>query len=167
MMKILINNKQKLDKILIKEIKKISIRLVKALRLSKSSVLSLSFCDDKSIQAINKQHRDKDEPTDVLSFPMPRNDFEGGSGSVILGDIVVSVETAQRQANELNHSLKSEIAFLIIHGMLHLNGYDHIDDNDRVTMSAKEAELYKMLCRAGLIHDLFSVSSAVISRTEK
>lgn len=166
-MKILISNKQKSQKITIKDFQRIAIRLIKAMKLPKSSVLSLVFCDDKLIQSINKQHRDKDEPTDVLSFPMPRNEFDGGSGAVVLGDIVISVETAQRQASELKHSLKSEIAFLMIHGMLHLNGYDHIDDNDRVSMSAKEAELYKMLCRAGLIHDLFSVSSAVISRTEK
>ena len=90
--------------------------------------ISVSFVDNAEIKLLNTEHRNKPTETDVLSFPM----FEKGTwepdpetGSVMLGDIVISVEKAVEQANLFGHSLQREIAFLTVHSMLHLLGYDH------------------------------------------
>ena len=92
--------------------------------------VSVTLCDNEYIKTLNKKFRDKNAATDVLSFPMydegelPKgSDAEGAT--VILGDIVISVERAAAQAKELGHSLEREIAFLSIHSTLHLLGYDH------------------------------------------
>jgi probable rRNA maturation factor len=82
--------------------------------------LSVLLCDDAFIQELNRQYRGLDRPTDVLSFaqePVP-------GGPDVLGDIVISVETARRQAREQRHSLAREVEWLLCHGMLHLLGYD-------------------------------------------
>lgn len=92
--------------------------------------ISVTLCGDEHIKALNKQYRDKDKATDVLSFPMydlgelPHGGDADGA-TVLLGDIVVSVERAAKQAAELGHSVDREIAFLCIHSTLHLLGYDH------------------------------------------
>ena len=80
--------------------------------------LSLVFCDDDFIHALNRDYRGKDKPTDVLSFPQDRE-------SGMLGDIVISVPTAVRQAQERDVSTETEIEWLYLHGALHLLGYDH------------------------------------------
>lgn len=90
--------------------------------------VSVSFVDDKEIHKLNKQFRDMDRPTDVLSFPLGENgvyDVNNETGASLLGDIVISIETALRQAELYGHSLEREIGFLTIHSMLHLLGYDH------------------------------------------
>ena len=79
--------------------------------------ISLLLADDETIQELNKSYRNMDKPTDVLSFEI--------ESDVMLGDIIISVETAKRMAIEYNISLDREIAFLFIHGILHLLGYDH------------------------------------------
>ena len=97
--------------------------------------ISLTFTDNAGICEINNEYRGIDRPTDVLSFPMLEFDggeadaeFETDEGLVMLGDIVISVERARSQAAELGHSLRRELAFLTAHSMLHLLGYDHVDD---------------------------------------
>ncbi len=97
--------------------------------------ISLTFTDNEGIREINCQYRDIDRPTDVLSFPMLEfgddeedAEFETENGLVMLGDIVISIERAREQAKELGHSLRRELAFLTAHSMLHLLGYDHVDD---------------------------------------
>ena len=99
--------------------------------------ISLTLTDDESIREINREHRGIDKPTDVLSFPMLEFDGdcydveeEPDSGLVVLGDIVISMERAAAQAEEYGHSLKRETAFLTAHSMLHLLGYDHVDDEE-------------------------------------
>ena len=99
--------------------------------------LSVTFCNNKYIRELNREHRGKDAPTDVLSFPMFEKDELvplPGERSVILGDIVISLERAKEQAKEVGNSLKREVAFLAIHSTLHLLGYDH-------ERSAEEDEL--------------------------
>ena len=92
--------------------------------------VSVTLCDDAYIKTLNEKYRDKKSATDVLSFPMydagelPRGTDADGT-TVVLGDIVVSVERAAAQAVELGHSTDREIAFLCIHSTLHLLGYDH------------------------------------------
>lgn len=86
--------------------------------------LSLLLTDDKEIQALNKTYRDLDKSTDVLSFPQDE-DAVNESGDTLLGDVVISVETAARQAEEHHLSFNEELILLAIHGILHLLGYDH------------------------------------------
>ena len=110
--------------------------------------VNLLLVDNESIQVINNDTRGIDKATDVLSFPnieleeagcfskLDESDdcFEPDSGELILGDIVISIEKVCEQANEYGHSRLREYAFLICHSMLHLIGFDHIEDDDRVIM---------------------------------
>lgn len=92
----------------------------------------ISFCCDKTIQEINKQYRNKDKPTDVITFSL----FADDKNCIIhrktadLGQIIISVETADMQKNENNNTLKKEILTLTVHGILHLLGFDHIKKKD-------------------------------------
>jgi len=91
--------------------------------------------DDPEIHELNRDYRGKDRPTDVLSFPQWEGEsFDFGNGPIALGDLVISIETAWRQALELGHPLESELDFLTIHGTLHLLGYDHVTAADRRRM---------------------------------
>ena len=112
--------------------------------------LSVTFTDNEGIQAVNKQYRNIDKPTDVLSFPL--TDFEGGDEppadepAVSLGDIVISLEKAQEQAEEYGHSFERETAFLCVHSMLHLLGYDHErSEEEDVEMRSKQREIMEIM----------------------
>ena len=103
--------------------------------------ISLVFVDDQGIQELNKNYRDKDQPTDVLSFPLwDEEDFEH-SNEILLGDIIISLETAKRQAEEYGHTLEREIAYLMVHGLLHLLGYDHMSEEEKQVMRQREEEI--------------------------
>ena len=108
--------------------------------------VSVTFCDDEYIRELNRQFRDIDSSTDVLSFPL--NDWCGGSDADggALGDIVISLEHARKQAEEFGHSLEREIAFLTAHSMLHLLGYDHelSDEDDRIMRDRQNAVMDRM-----------------------
>ena len=95
----------------------------------------LIFIDDIMMRKINKKNRNIDKPTDVLSFPIDM------PGSQVVGTIVISLDTAQRSADEFGHTLKDEIKLLFIHGLLHLLGFDHETDDGE--MREKEEELIK------------------------
>jgi len=105
--------------------------------------LSLVLTNDSRIQELNAQWRSIDAPTDVLSFPL-----EEGP---ILGDVVISVETAQRRENLPHWLLQDELMFLLIHGVLHLLGYDHIEATDRKEMEQTEQALWTALGRGGTL----------------
>lgn len=84
--------------------------------------LSVLLTDDRTIQTLNREHRQKDKPTDVLAFPLP----DAGHGEPrLLGDVVISLDTAQRQADGRRRMLLNEVRFLLAHGLLHLVGFDH------------------------------------------
>ncbi len=107
--------------------------------------VGVTFVDDDAIRTLNREHRKLDRKTDVLSFPMlsdvrsvEKTDIDPETGLVYLGDVVISVETAMRQAEEFGHSLEREIAFLTVHSMMHLMGYDHICESDRRIMRTHE-----------------------------
>lgn len=117
--------------------------LLKHLGMPKAE-LSILLCDDAFIRDLNAQWRQKDEPTDVLSFAMG----EGEAAEInpdLLGDIVISVETAARQGAALGLTLDQEVRVLLVHGLLHLLGYDHVDPADAPEMRAREAELLAVL----------------------
>lgn len=106
--------------------------------------LSILLTDDAHIHALNRDYRDKDAPTDVLSFG--QDEGEAFPGMVpILGDLVVSLETAERQAQERGHPIAAEVRVLLVHGLLHLLGHDHIDDRERCEMAAAEDALLAAL----------------------
>lgn len=118
--------------------------------------VNVIITDNQEIQAINKEHRQIDAPTDVLSFPLVDYEtpadfdhvedyvedyFDPDTGELLLGDIVVSVDKVEEQAEKYGHSTTRELAFLIAHSMLHLCGYDHMDDDERLEMEAKQSEI--------------------------
>ena len=93
-----------------------------------SAEISVTFVDNAEIARLNEQYRNKPEPTDVLSFPLGENgvyDKNEETGAAMLGDIVISMERAMEQAELYGHSLQREVAYLTVHSMLHLLGYDH------------------------------------------
>lgn len=124
--------------------------------------ISLLVVNDPEIQEMNRNFRQIDAPTDVLSFPMLEyqvpGDFSGfeeaedafnpESGELLLGDIVISKDKVLRQAEEYGHSPKREFAFLIAHSMLHLFGYDHMEEDERLVMEQKQREILE---RVGIL----------------
>lgn len=105
------------------------------------SELSLVVCDDAFIRPLNRDYRGKDAPTDVLSFAMQEGEAVREDDPV-LGDLVISAETAARQAQEQGHGLDAELRVLLVHGLLHLLGYDHeVDEDEAEQMRAAEATL--------------------------
>lgn len=119
------------------------------------SEVFVEFTDNKRIKEINREFRNMDKPTDVLSFPLieyaypcdfsdfDENDdlFNPDTGELMLGDIIISAERAECQANEYNHSLKREIAFLTAHSMLHLLGCDHMEQDEREQMEKMQDDI--------------------------
>ena len=103
--------------------------------------LSILFTGDKEIQVINKEFRGKDQPTDVISFAYHESDdFDIGPYDT-LGDIVISMETVEAHSKEYGHSIERELYYVITHGLLHLLGYDHIEEKNKEEMRRKEEEL--------------------------
>jgi probable rRNA maturation factor len=104
-----------------------------------NAALSVSFVDDAAIRHLNRQYRAKDRPTDVLSFTLDGDSRVGVER--MLGDIVISVETARRQAAEYGAPLQDEVYRLLIHGLLHLKGHDHHEPAQRRVMRREERRL--------------------------
>lgn len=102
------------------------------------AAISISLVDDAAIRAINREHRGKDKPTDVLSFPL---EPEATSPERLLGDIVISIDTARRQAAAYDAPLQREIYRLLIHGLLHVLGHDHEEAGERARMEGEERRL--------------------------
>ena len=103
--------------------------------------VSVTLVDNEEIRRLNKEHREIDSATDVLSFPMGENgvyDTNPDSGAKILGDVVISLEQAQKQALEFGHSLEREVCYLDVHSMFHLLGYDHMAPKEKSIMRMKE-----------------------------
>lgn len=114
----------------------------------KRSVVCAAIVDDETIHALNRQYRNIDRPTDVLSFAAREGEkLASCRTGEFLGDIAISLQTAARQAREFGHSLRRELAFLTVHGILHLLGYDHMTPDDEEEMRALQREIME---RAGL-----------------
>lgn len=123
------------------------------------SQIELLLTNNEEIQRINQEFREIDRPTDVLSFPMVDFEcaaeydfledddscFDPETGELMLGNIVISKEKVVAQAEEYGHSVKREYAFLIAHSMLHLLGYDHMEEEERAVMEAKQREILEQL----------------------
>ena len=114
--------------------------------------ITVTFTNPENIQKINKEYRNIDKPTDVLSFPMfekeeldkkiQENDFPCHD---ILGDIVISIPKVEEQAKEYGHSFERELSYMLVHGFYHLMGYDHMEEEDKKVMRAKEEKVLETL----------------------
>ena len=130
------------------ELRRIAAALLVELKQNRAE-LSIALVGDKEMRPLNRRYREKNQTTDVLSFfieeqPQP--------GAALLGDVVISVEQARRQAQERNKTLKSEMVTLLIHGILHLLGYDHERSARQAKiMFALERKLYGLLCDRRLL----------------
>ena len=136
----------------IKELIEQTIKLcMKSEGLDKPFEVSVLIVDDSEIKAINKEHRDIDKATDVLSFPMAEfengelisdeGDYDPEFEELMLGDIIISAETAKRQAEDYGHSFEREIAFLTAHSCFHLLGYDHMEEEEEKVMIEKQESI--------------------------
>lgn len=122
--------------------------------------INLTLTDNEGIHILNRQYRGVDAPTDVLSFPMISFDepgdfsaleddyednFNPDTGEILLGDIILSVDRVRSQAKEYGHSERREYAFLIVHSVLHLLGYDHMTDEEAAQMEEKQRQILEAM----------------------
>ena len=149
--KVVITNKQKAVKIptgIRMLVRRCCNAVLKLENFEGPAEISVTFTDNAGIRELNRQYRDKDIETDVLSFPMGENgvwDVDMETGAKILGDIVISMEKARDQAERYGHSFQREVGYLTAHSMLHLLGYDHVDNLEKVRMREKEEQIMEQL----------------------
>ncbi|MBR1481998.1 MAG: rRNA maturation RNase YbeY [Ruminococcus sp.] len=149
--KVIITNKQKAVKIptgIRMLVRRCCNAVLKLENFEGPAEISVTFTDNAGIRELNKQYRDKDIDTDVLSFPMGENgvyDIDMETGAKILGDVVISMEKARDQAERFGHSFQREVGYLTAHSVLHLLGYDHIDNLEKVRMREKEELVMEQL----------------------
>lgn len=150
-MNLIINNTTKKDLNLEKDLEKVIGEVLKIEKVDeKKCEISISFVDEKKIRKLNRDFRSIDKTTDVLSFPI--EDFFNEDRKTLLkkpylmlGDVVICLDVARKQAKELGHSFEREIMYLTCHSILHLLGYDHMEDEDKKIMRAREKEVMKNL----------------------
>lgn len=150
-MNLIINNQTKKDLNIEKNLEKVIREVLKLEDIDeKKCEISLSFVGEEKIRQLNRDFRSIDRVTDVLSFPI--EDFFNEDREnilkkpyLMLGDVVICLDVARKQAKDLGHSFEREIMYLTCHSILHLLGYDHIDENDKKIMRAKEKEVMKNL----------------------
>ena len=150
-MNLIINNTTKKDLNLEKDLEKVIGEVLKIENVDeKKCEISISFVDEKKIRELNRNFRSIDKTTDVLSFPI--EDFFNEDRKTLLkkpylmlGDVVICLDVARKQAKELGHSFEREIMYLTCHSILHLLGYDHMEDEDKKIMRAREKEVMKNL----------------------
>ena len=149
--KVVITNKQKAVKIptgIRMLVRRCCNAVLKLENFEGPAEISVTFTDNAGIRELNRQYRDKDIETDVLSFPMGENgvwDVDMETGAKILGDVVISMEKARDQAERYGHSFQREVGYLTAHSMLHLLGYDHVDNLKKVRMREKEELIMEQL----------------------
>lgn len=124
--------------------------------------VNITFTDNNGIREINREFRELDVPTDVLSFPMTEyevpadfsnleqdsakiSSFDPDTGELLLGDIIISIDRVVEQAEEYGHTPRREVCFLVAHSMLHLLGYDHMEEEERQLMEQKQTEILDSL----------------------
>ena len=149
--KVIITNKQKTVKIptgIRMLVRRCCNAVLKLEKFEGPAEISVTFTDNAGIRELNRQYRDKDIDTDVLSFPMGENgvyDVDMETDAKILGDVVISMENARDQAERFGHSFQREVGYLTAHSVLHLLGYDHIDNLEKVRMREKEELVMEQL----------------------
>jgi len=114
---------------------------------AEAAEVSVTLTDDAHIHVLNREYRGVDRPTDVLSFALMESEEPEiiGGASEVLGDLVISLERVQVQAEEYGHSALRELSFLTVHGMLHLLGYDHMEEDERLEMETEQRHVMEEL----------------------
>ena len=144
-MKILINNEFPEIKVDARKIEQQTGKVLTSLDCNEHEI-SILFIGDQRIRDLNQQFRDIDRPTDVLSFPQISEDELEVPGALVLGDVAISLETARCQSEEHGLSFEEELTLLLIHGILHLLGYDHeVSDQEEERMRSKTRELFSLI----------------------
>jgi probable rRNA maturation factor len=128
------------------EVRSAAEAMLRALKLPRAE-LSVLLCDDATIHALNRDYRKKNKPTDVLAFAMREGD-DGHLAGDLLGDVIISLETATRQAKERGVVTRDEVMMLLAHGLLHLLGWDHQTDADDQRMRAETDRMLAVIRRA-------------------
>lgn len=151
-MQIFINDEQekiKLDLDMNKLLEKVVIECLELEKLGTNYEVSITFVDNAEIKQLNKLYRNIDKHTDVLSFPTFDGEEFGEDEDLpyapLLGDVIISLETAKRQSEEFGHTIEREIAYLTAHSMFHLLGYDHLVDDEKSEMREMEKQVMKNL----------------------
>lgn len=140
-------------------IKKVAIQVLDYEQCPYEVELNIVLTDDEEIQQINQEYREINRATDVLSFPMVDYEIPGDfshveedpmlfhpeTGELMLGDIILSIDKVYGQAKEYGHTVERELGFLVAHSMLHLCGYDHMVEDEREVMEARQREIMEML----------------------
>jgi len=130
-------------------IRRAAVAVLKAEQVDEPCDLSVLLTDDEGIHVINREFRQVDKPTDVLSFPM--GDVDPRTGRLLLGDMVLNVDRAKAQGEEFGHGPEHELSYLTVHSVLHLLGYDHVDEGEmKRAMRAREKIIMNMLEPGGI-----------------
>lgn len=140
------DEKSLLTKSLKRQLKQLLLFCAKEEGVPEHAELSINIVDDHTIHQLNNDYRQVDEPTDVLAFPIHNDEIDEQYDRrmpLLLGDLVVSVERAKEQAKIYGHSFERELGFLIVHGFLHLLGYDHLTADDEAEMFERQEKLLK------------------------
>ncbi|HHV59585.1 MAG TPA: rRNA maturation RNase YbeY [Clostridiaceae bacterium] len=157
-MKMIIENLQNTKELtneLYETLEKAALLCLKEVEFDMPSEISVYLVDDEYIREVNRDYRNIDRPTDVLSFPLleidhgsftpSESDFDLDQNLLVLGDIIISIETAIKQSELYGHSFEREITFLLTHGVFHLLGFDHVNPEDeKLMMGMQENVLNKM-----------------------
>ena len=127
-----------------KLVKKAAVAALEAEKVAEDCEIFVTLTDDKGIHVINREQRSVDKPTDVLSFPIGEMDYD--TGCLFLGDMVLSLERADAQGQEYGGGYDHEVQYLTVHSVLHLLGYDHLDEGEeKARMRAREKAIMKEL----------------------
>ncbi|AJE03735.1 rRNA maturation RNase YbeY [Geobacter pickeringii] len=150
-MKVAITNRQRRHRIETKRLRKVAEKILDALGYPDSE-LSVVITGDLGIRRVNREYLGKDRPTNVISFAMGEGEF-GGINPDVLGDVIISADTTAREAEEGGGAFWSRLSFLLLHGILHITGYDHERSGEAEArrMEAKEREIFVLLEREGLV----------------
>jgi probable rRNA maturation factor len=152
-MLILLNNRQRKHPISPRQLKKVAVRILNALGCPEGTELSVTIVGDRSIRRINREYLAKDRATNVISFSQQEG-HGGGMAVDLLGDVIISADTSDREAQAGGLPPFDRLCFLLLHGILHLCGYDHerSGEQEASRMEQKEAELFRILKKEGLLN---------------
>lgn len=151
-MLIMMNNRQRRHRFESRRLRKVAERILSDLGCPDGTELSISIVGDRSMRIINRDYLDKDRPTNVISFSLQEGDCSG-INPLSLGDVVISADTASREAMEGGIEFFERLSFLLMHGILHLCGYDHerSGETEAQKMHQKEQQLFRILKKEGLL----------------
>ena len=135
------------DKVEADSLERAAVQTLTHEELSASSGISIVVTDDTHLQNLNQQFLGIDAPTDVLSFPAGFTDPD--TGAPYLGDVIISFPRSEAQASAAEHTVKDELQLLVVHGVLHLLGYDHLEEEDKARMWAAQEEILEGLGVSG------------------